>query len=682
MRRQSILVATILYKWVPIYSLKKGRWKMKRFNDSKITLLLLAFILALMLTAGSAKADFTFGDPMNLKSIIPVIDVATDGIDCFSYDGLEMYSTTYVGPSVGAGDWNLRVLRRASIDEDWGPPENLGPSINTIYVDADATISADGLTLYFNSNRPGGVVGSAMGSDIYMTTRPTKNAAWGPAVNLGLKVNTSGSEAFPWITADGLELYFSSTRPGGYGSADIYVTRRATVNDPWGTAVNLGPVVNSAYTEGMVSLSPDGLLLVFDDQYVSVVNHRPGGYGGTDVWMSRRPSLSAPWQTPVNLGPRINSPVDDSFPRISPDGRTLYFQSGSSDPTTWVFYQAPIIRLSDFTFGEPVDVKSTIPVLDPLHDGTNCFSSDGLEVYIQSTRPGGYGGYDLWGLKRASTDDDWGPAENLGPAVNGAQDEWEASISTDGLTLYFGSDRAGGYGGNDIYVTKRATKSDSWGQPVNLGPNINSATEEDFPWISPDGLELYFKSRRPGGYGLNDIWVTRRATPNDPWGPLLNLGPIVNSPYHEHYPSLSPDGLILFWSDALVSPFRPGGYGSADMWMARRASLSDPWQASVNLGPVLNSPALDLCPRTSPDGRTLYFWSNRGGSNNIWQAPIMPIVDFNGDRIVDMKDFSKLGQHWGQDEPSVVDVGPMPWGDGRVDIQDIAALVEQWLTGF
>jgi hypothetical protein len=85
----------------------------------------------------------------------------------------------------------------------------------------------------------------------------------------------------------------------------------------------------------------------------------------------------------------------------------------------------------------------------------------------------------------------------------------------------------------------------------------------------------------------------------------------------------------------------------------------------------------------SRDGRTLYFTSDQPGGYgdyDIWEAPIIPIVDFNGDGIVDMKDFSKLGQHWGQDEPSVVDVGPMPWGDGRVDIHDIAALVEQWLT--
>jgi hypothetical protein len=101
----------------------------------------------------------------------------------------------------------------------------------------------------------------------------------------------------------------------------------------------------------------------------------------------------------------------------------------------------------------------------------------------------------------------------------------------------------------------------------------------------------------------------------------------------------------------------------------------------MNLGPVINSSYWDLSPNISADGRTLYFTSDRPGgigSADLWQAPIIPIVDFNGDEKVDLKDFSKLAQYWGQDEPSV-DMGPMPWGDRRVDIQDVVVLGEYWL---
>ncbi len=101
----------------------------------------------------------------------------------------------------------------------------------------------------------------------------------------------------------------------------------------------------------------------------------------------------------------------------------------------------------------------------------------------------------------------------------------------------------------------------------------------------------------------------------------------------------------------------------------------------MNLGPVINTSDWDFSPNISADGSTLYFGSDRPGgigSADLWQAPITPIVDFNGDGIVDLKDFSKLAQYWGQNESSV-DMGPMPWGDGTVDIQDVAVLAEYWL---
>jgi len=331
---------------------------------------------------------------------------------------------------------------------------------------------------------------------------------------------------------------------------------------------------------------------------------------------------------------------------------------------------------ADFTFGERVNLGSVNPFLDPLNDGVDCLSHDGLEMYIESFV--GPGNWDLQVLRRASIDDDWGPPQNLGTAVNTANVEACSSISADALTLYFNSNRLGGYGSSDIYMTTRATKNAPWGSPVNLGPKVNSTASEACPWISADGLELHFSSTRPGGYGGWDLWVSKRTTRNDPWPEPVNLGPVVNSAYTEYGSSLSSDGLLLVFSDYfLTSSPRPGGYGSNDMWMSRRASLSAPWQSPMNLGPKMNGPDVDAWPRLSPDGRTLYFFT----TSDNWQSPIVPIVDFNGDGIVNLKDFSKLAQYWGQDEPSV-DIGPMPWGDGTVDIKDLAVLVEHWLTGF
>jgi hypothetical protein len=332
---------------------------------------------------------------------------------------------------------------------------------------------------------------------------------------------------------------------------------------------------------------------------------------------------------------------------------------------------------ADFTFGEPVNVESTIPVIDGMLDCMDCFSLDGLEMYIEGyDRPGGRGRVDIWVSKRATTRDAWGPLENLGPLINTADNDNGASISGDGLVLYFASDRAGGYGGFDTYITTRANRNAPWGSPVNMGPKINGAAHEGLPSISADGLELYFTSGRFGGYGKVDIYVTRRASTNDPWGEVVNLGPLVNSAYSESDISLSPDGLLLLFNDEPRQTPRPGGYGGGDMWVTRRASRSDPWQTPVNLGPKVNGPHLNLTGRLSPDGHTFYFGTeDPPGIWDIWQTPILPIVDFDGDGWVDGKDLLAMIVQWGGND-SLCDIGPYAWGDGVVDFEDLKVFAE------
>ena len=111
-------------------------------------------------------------------------------------------------------------------------------------------------------------------------------------------------------------------------------------------------------------------------------------------------------------------------------------------------------------------------------------------------------------------------------------------------------------------MTTRVTVSDPWGPPVNLGATVNSASNEECPFISFDGLSLYFSSFRlpclGGQYG-GDLWVTTRATPSDPWGPPVHLDRPVNSKNDEYCPYVSPDGLLLLFSGN-PPPIRPVGY--------------------------------------------------------------------------------------------------------------------------
>ncbi len=330
---------------------------------------------------------------------------------------------------------------------------------------------------------------------------------------------------------------------------------------------------------------------------------------------------------------------------------------------------------ADFVFGTPT--KFGPPVNSLYLEGVDCLSADGLELYLESRRPGGVGDYDLWVAKRDTTDADWGEPVNLGSAVNSAGADTFACISHDGLELYFNSeDRTGGYEGWHIWVTRRATKGAGWGPPVNLGLTVNGPAEAA-PWVSADGLELYFMVGTYGGG--SSIWVTQRKARNDPWGIPVKLGPAINSSTYQGLPCLSANGLSLFFSDTWpAGPFRQGGFGGEDIWVTTRATTDDEWGIPRNLGRPVNSSLNEDSPRLSPDGSTLYFI--RGSTFYVyeaWQAPIVPIVDFNGDGKVDITDLLRLIEHWGQNEPSV-DIAPPPFGDGMVDAKDLEVLMRYW----
>ncbi len=328
------------------------------------------------------------------------------------------------------------------------------------------------------------------------------------------------------------------------------------------------------------------------------------------------------------------------------------------------------VAKADFTFGTPTNLGPTVN--SSARDSRPSISADGLELYFGSNRSGGSGNLDIWVTTR-EPGRPWGPPVNLGPTVNTSALEACPSVSADGLSLFFGSrERAGGAGNDDVWVTTRDTKDDPWGVPVNLGPTVNSSSAECCPSISSDGLSLFFRSNAHGGFGRQDLWVTTRATSDDDWGPPVNLGPTVNSASNDYDPSISSDGLTLFFHSR-----RSGGYGD-DLYVTMRATISDPWSMPVNLGPTINSSSDDGAPSISDDGSTLFFASSRPGGvgrDDIWQVSLEPIVDLNSDGIVDSADICIIIDGWGTDEP-LCDVGPMPWGDGIVDVQDLIVLAE------
>ena len=253
--------------------------------------------------------------------------------------------------------------------------------------------------------------------------------------------------------------------------------------------------------------------------------------------------------------------------------------------------------MADYVFGTPTKLGPTIN--SSAADSDASISDDGLELFFEGRRPDGYGPADIYVATRVSISDPWGQAVILWPPISGSDWDTSPDISSDGLTLYFTSTRSGPW---DLWVTTRATKDDPWEEPVSLGPTVNSSADDFGPSISGDGLSLYFGSKRPGGFGKIDLWVTTRAAKDDPWQEPVNLGPTVNSSLDEAMPDISADGRILFFGDFMGPPQRADGYGGQDLWMTIRESTNDPWDEPVNLGPVVNSSAFDFSPNISTDG--------------------------------------------------------------------------------
>ena len=342
--------------------------------------------LTLCIVAEVTKADFFFGEPMSLGSTVN--SSASDYGNCFAADDLEMYFTSERSGGFGSGD--IWVSTRENTDDPWGPPANLGAPVNGPYSESYPSLSSDGLTMYFSdayssSPRPGGVGGG----DIWMTTRLSHDAPWSEPVNLGAPINSSDLDMSPTISGDDLTLVFTSrNRPGGNGSWDLWISTRASVQDPWGSPVNLGSSLNSGNWDGESGISRDGLALFYG-------TGRTGLAGAADIWMSTRRTPASEWAVGVSLSSVVNSGSNDGTARLSADMRTLYFCSdrpgglGSYD-----LFKLPIISLVDFNGDGKAGIEDLVRLIeswgqsDPAMDigpgpwGDGVIDAADLEVFM------------------------------------------------------------------------------------------------------------------------------------------------------------------------------------------------------------------------------------------------------------------------------------------------------------
>jgi outer membrane protein OmpA-like peptidoglycan-associated protein len=211
------------------------------------------------------------------------------------------------------------------------------------------------------------------------------------------------------------------------------------------------------------------------------------------------------WEAPQVLGPELNSSGDEGGATITPDGHWMVFTACDRDDG----FGDCDLYIAEYTGGSWGSVRNLGPnVNSPFWDSQPSISSDGLMLFFVSERPGGSGGTDVW-MSNRSYGGQWNPAVNLGRMINTSGDETSPFISADNKTLYFSSDMHPGIGGQDVYRSKGT--GSSWSAPQHLGTPINSEYDDYFCSLKLNSEDLYFSSNRPGGSGDLDIFL---AIPN------------------------------------------------------------------------------------------------------------------------------------------------------------------------
>ena len=264
-----------------------------------------------------------------------------------------------------------------------------------------------------------------------------------------------------------------------------------------------------------------------------------------------------------NLGEQINSPFPDYVPLISADGQNLYFtsrrdggMSNDQDPNSEYFediYHS--VQQNDGSWSPAENIGG--PINTKGHDATVALSPSGNKMLIYRTNANFDGG-DIFYTNLESAV--WSEPIKLSERINSRFFEPSATIAADERTIYFSSNRPGGYGGKDIYRVVELPDG-SWSYPVNLGPNINTPGHEDGPFISANGTELFFSSTGHNSIGGYDVYKSKLDVQRGDWGKPESLGHPVNTVFDDIYLVMEASGKVGYYSTN-----RKGGFGDHDIY--------------------------------------------------------------------------------------------------------------------
>ena len=348
-------------------------------------------------------------------------------------------------------------------------------------------------------------------------------------------------------------------------TAAIYFSEGIQKLSPEEAYSDIGVDLRLALAEtDQVLLKPDKALLLYeelknnvpesDTELHKLIDYKMNACRNAKIYLNNSVEI-----TVTNLGPKVNSPYDDHSPLIAVKNNLLIFTSRR--PTR------KAAKLRDGQFPEKIfyskrkDGEWTKAKLLQMfykkfdHESAASVSADGSELFVFHNDLEGKSIYVSYFNGKG-----WNTPKKLPAPINTRADETHASLSADKSTLFFTSNREGGFGGLDIYMSK-LDENGKWGNPKNLGANINSEFDEDTPMLHPDGKTLYFSSEGHNSMGRMDVFYSEMK-PDSTWTTPVNLGYPVNTPDDDFFfvPTINK-------SEAYYASSRfEDNYGGADIY--------------------------------------------------------------------------------------------------------------------
>ncbi len=453
-------------------------------------------------------------------------------------------------------------------------------------------LSYDGLTLYFTRLRaPDFYYGR-----IYQAKRA---APWGPFTVVeevpGTLNSSEGHVLCPWVSPDNLRMYYTLQVDA---CTMLMVTERDFPDAAWPQGTPITELNMFGSRLQICRLTADELILAFSASDIA------GGHGGYDLWIAERVDRFSPFTDVRNIE-AANTSSTELAPYISPDGLHLYFASDRNGPRQLFYAERPG---RDEPFGYPVCLSALD--MPGRYNSQPCLSADGSVLYFLHQTGEDRATRDIYiSHAVAAGASAWRDPVPLDEVNTDVHDK-APFLSYDGLTLYFSRDNVPG-GFARIYQATRASVF----EPFSSGREIVTLTEVGahvaHPWVSPDELRLYYYS---AGGSRRRLRIAERPSRGAAWMPagfvseLNALGDVAN-------PSLTADELVIVF-DALDFE---GGLGDRDLWMASRPAVGQPFTDVTNLT-LLNTAGPDGHAALSPDGLTLYYASSPTGVSQIFRA--------------------------------------------------------------